>query len=373
MSTPPDYREKFRGAMLGLALGDAIGAPFEGGPSVSLEEVEKSISSREVLGFTDDTEMTIAVAESLLRSGGFNGEDMAKSFVNHFNPARGYGAATAHAIQRLKAGEKWDAVGEESYGNGAAMRAAPIGLLYNQNLEKVGEVAEASSRITHTHPLGIEGAVLLAASVALLSRSWIVEEFSPEAFLSKLMELEKNEVYLSRLNEVKSLRGTPDRRKVIERLGNGGEAPDSVPTAIFFFSSTPEDFRLAVLSAVALGGDADTIASMTGALAGAHLGVQAIPGDWVEKLETHGKIEELADRMFYFFVKELLGGYCEMCMGREKVKVYRIDPTGGDDLSNLILLCPQCKDESEEVRERYLRRPAKAGKYRAVYRKSYKK
>ncbi|MEM3402103.1 MAG: ADP-ribosylglycohydrolase family protein, partial [Candidatus Hadarchaeales archaeon] len=75
-----DYRKKFRGAMLGVAVGDAIGAPFEGGSPTSLEEVEKSAGSRERLEFTDDTEMTIGVAESLVSCTGFNGEDIARTF-----------------------------------------------------------------------------------------------------------------------------------------------------------------------------------------------------------------------------------------------------------------------------------------------------
>ncbi|MEM3402102.1 MAG: ADP-ribosylglycohydrolase family protein, partial [Candidatus Hadarchaeales archaeon] len=165
-------------------------------------------------------------------------------------------------------GERWDVPAKEvmggkgSYGNGAAMRVVPVGLLYNNDLDKVREVAEATSRVTHTHILGVEGAVLQALGVAMATRSGITEEISRDEFLRRLVEAGRCEEYLTKLNEIGSLLSKPfDQREIVERLGNGGGAQNSVPAAIFFFLSFPADFRKTVLNSAALGGDADTIAS----------------------------------------------------------------------------------------------------------------
>ncbi|MBC7106026.1 MAG: ADP-ribosylglycohydrolase family protein [Firmicutes bacterium] len=89
-----------------------------------------------------------------------------------------------------------------------------------------------------------------------------------------------------------------DKSEVAARLGNGVEAFDSVPTAICCALRQPESFEDAVVGAASLGGDADTIASMTGAISGAWLGMEAIPGEWVEKLENRDYVEYLAHRLF---------------------------------------------------------------------------
>jgi poly(ADP-ribose) glycohydrolase ARH3 len=181
--------------MLGTFAGDMVGSPVEGWDEERLNQAIEAYAGRQEDGderrlyrdlfgllvgeemppgsgrYTDDTEMTIGVAESLVEHATFDGADMAARFAENFHPERGYGMA-AHALMlQLKEGEPWDEVGgrlfggQGSYGNGAAMRAAPVGALFFDHLPRLRRVADAQAAITHTHPLGRQGAAIQAAAV----------------------------------------------------------------------------------------------------------------------------------------------------------------------------------------------------------------
>lgn len=370
-----DFMLKFKGALLGTAVGDSIGRAFEGAASVAPKNVEDAARTSPQLRFTDDTQMTLGVLRSLVEAEDFDGEDMAKHFAQDFDPSRGYGPSTASILTKIKSGERWDMParlamgGEGSFGNGAAMRVAPVGLLYHQDLTKVRQVAEASSRITHTHPLGVEGAALHALAVALAVQMG-PEEFSAADFLKRLAALTKEETYLKKLKKIEEMLGKKTSPADVAReLGNGIEAQNSVPAAIHSFLAAGGEFKGTVLGAIGLGGDTDTIGAMAGAIAGAFQGVGEIPSEWLEKLESREELEDLAERLFLLFVKKTLKGRCDICLTVENVHAYKLDPEGGDDLSNFVLFCDNCKSEQEA--EDDSGKPKKHGKYRAVYRKAH--
>lgn len=304
---PKILQMKFYGCLVGLAVGDALGAPFEGRELVNPEEIHAMAGRIKILRYTDDTHMALGVAESLIACRGFDGRHMAETFVKNLEqePWRGYGSGPPRIFHRIKLGVRWDRAAEDTYpggsfGNGAAMRIAPVGLYYFRDREKLREVAHLSSQITHAHPLGKEGAVLQAYAVALAVVCG--PSGSPGDFLAKLKAFTAHEVYRDRLEEVEDLLHTGDKAEVVIRLGNGIEAFNSVPTAIYCFLRHPDSFEEAVVEAISLGGDTDTIASMTGAISGAWLDIGAIPGKWVEKLENRGYIENLVLRLW----KEIL-------------------------------------------------------------------
>jgi len=297
-------KSKFLGALVGTGVGDALGAPFEGWPWVKPEVVEAVTEKRKVLTYTDDTHMMIGVAESLVRIGGFNGEDMAQTFVRNYElePFRGYGPGPPHIFRLIRAGAPWDEVAQRlyhggSYGNGSAMRIAPIGVLYHHNLIVLGEVAYKSSQITHAHRLGKEGAALQAYAIALATNLEPLGAFDRGDFLAKLINYVREGVYREKLNRIEGLLSQPDKGKVITELGNGIEAFNSVTTAIYCFLSQPRSFAQAVLHAISLGGDTDTIGAMTGAISGAYLGIESIPDRWEVKLENRLYIRELASKL----------------------------------------------------------------------------
>jgi poly(ADP-ribose) glycohydrolase ARH3 len=147
------------------------------------------------------------------------------------------------------------------------MRIAPVGIFYYDDADKLREIAYKSSHITHSHVLGKEGAALQAFSTALAVRGT-----EKEAMMLELKDFVKTEVYKEKLSKVESREA----------------AFNSVPTAVYSFLRA-DSFKDAVVYAVSLGGDTDTIAAMTGAISGAYYGEGGIPEEWEKKLEEGKK------------------------------------------------------------------------------------
>src|SRR5262249_17694526 len=206
-------------------------------------------------------------------------------------------------LEAMEEGRDYRAVAEAqfpggSYGNGAAMRVAPVGLFFHDDAGKVVHQAELSARPTHLHPLGIEGAQLLAVAVAHCIRS---ESLDRSAFFDELRERCRSDVFRFKIDLAATAR-TPAE---LPALGNGIQAQESVVTAIACFASSPNDYMTAIGRAILLGGDTDTIAAMTGALSGALLGANAIPKELLARLEDHPEMKgrtyltELARRLHH--------------------------------------------------------------------------
>lgn len=320
-------KSKFIGALLGTFVGDALGMPVEGwspqriartfGALTDLHSATlfvraysaifglladpKNMFSGVRLGrgaYTDDTQMMIGVAESLAACGGFDGADMARRFVENFDPRRGYGPGAMKAIGGLRQDIPWDEIGTRlfggsgSFGNGAAMRVAPVGVFYYDDAVELHRVAELSASITHTHPLGKEGAALQAFAVACAMRREPGATFDAHGFLDELRAFVPPDCaqFQEKLTNIGDLLAQqPTVLEVVNALGNGVEIFNSVPAAIYAFLSHADSFKDAVVYAVSLGGDTDTIGAMTGAIAGAFHGVEAIPQEWLDALENGEK------------------------------------------------------------------------------------
>lgn len=296
---------KFLGCLVGTAIGDALGARREGRGMSRSEDIVSLAEKLEQLIYTDDTHMTIGIAESLIESKGFDGEHMAQTFIKNYEaePWRGYGPGPPRIFWMIKSGEAWYSAANKlyrggSFGNGSAMRVAPVGLLYSRNLEKLSEIAYQSSSITHSHELGKEGAALQACAVALALNTPSDEDIDKEAFLSKLQNFIQDQLYKEKVAQIRELLGEQDKAKVVAVLGNGIEAPRSVPTAIYCFLKQPQSYKDTVIYAISLGGDTDTIAAMAGAISGAYLGIEAIPSEWRAKLENREYIGALAENLW---------------------------------------------------------------------------
>jgi len=172
--------------------------------------------------------MMIGVAESLIRTNGFNGEDMARAFVRNYElePFRGYGPGPPHIFLLIRAGEAWDKAAQKlyyggSYGNSSAMRIAPLGVFYHDNPDRLRGVAYTSSQITHAHHLGKEGAALQAYAIALVTNLEPHLAFDRSGFLVKLADYVEDKVYQQKLCRINELLTAPDKAKVADELGNG--------------------------------------------------------------------------------------------------------------------------------------------------------
>jgi ADP-ribosylglycohydrolase len=261
--------------------------------------------------YTDDTQMMIAVAESLIECRGFDGADMARRFVADFDASRGYGPGTIKAVRGLKRGIPWDKVGAQlfsntgSFGNGAAMRVAPVALLYYDDRAERRRVAELSASITHAHPIGMEGAVAQAHAVAMALQANPAEPLDTAQFLSDLRSLLKPEIEIlhSKLDTIQELLNKePVIDEVVPCTGNNTTIQGSFPAALYAFLRHPGSFKEAVVYAVSLGGDTDTIGAMCGAIAGARHGLEGIPTEWLDALENGRKgrdyVVELARKLY---------------------------------------------------------------------------
>jgi poly(ADP-ribose) glycohydrolase ARH3 len=305
-------REKFRGAILGGFLGDAFGSSFEGMESDRAGFHISDLSKKFTRNYTDDTDMTLALAESLIQCGTINPEDIAKQFSLTCDLTRGYAFGTIKAVLALRAGLKWHQVARivfenGSFGNGAAMRVSPVGLFYHHDLDGLQEAAVKQANITHFHPLGQWGAVMQACSIGLAVNQSPKEPFKREEVIVSLREvLWRGPIeYLRALNRIEDMLSQGKKlqaREVVQSLGNGVEAHFSVPSACYVAIAYSPDFCDAVRAAISLGGDTDTIAGMVGAIVGAHVGEKGLPAEWIEQLEEGPRgrsfARGLGDRLF---------------------------------------------------------------------------
>ncbi len=303
-------KDKFLGSILGSVIGDSWGARYEGWHHESIR-VEDFLSSGG--RYTDDSEMMKGVLESLIiNKGEFNGPDMAETFVRNFDYTRGYGPGTITVLMKIKEGQSWDKpatesfYGEGSLGNGAAMRICPVGLLYHDNLEKLIQTTDQVAIITHSHPLGRQGAILQAYAVALAVDS-NPRKFEPHDFIEKLRTLPQklSPVYQKRLEKVETYVNSPPSTDIlVNELGANVTAPESVPIAIYNFLINPTNFYEVVHSSISCGGDTDTIACMSGAIVGAFLGIGGIPKQWLDIVEEGDSFRKLAEDLFELWLEK---------------------------------------------------------------------
>jgi poly(ADP-ribose) glycohydrolase ARH3 len=260
--------------------------------------------------------MTLAVAESLVARGQFDGKDIADRLVSGFDTRRSYGAGVYSILQGLKRGVSWEEAGrirggEGSPENGGAARVAPLALLYH-DAEKgcLQLIAEVSAAITHSHPIGREGAALQAAAIALAVRWSPNAPFCPIEFLQDVAESVclRTTVFPEALRKVaRLLEHRPTPREVAVALGSGSGAHHSVPAALYAFLAHRDAFEDAVRFAIRLGGDTDTIASMCGALVGAYAGDAVIPDAWLNVVENDQKgrdyVSQLANSLYALWLR----------------------------------------------------------------------
>jgi ADP-ribosylglycohydrolase len=330
---PDRLRDLYRGCLLWGAVGDALGRPVETrspsdvrarfGPLGPTEYVPWRGWRRGPVGtITDDTQLTIEVARCYVEGGGrFDPEDFGRRLLAWLPIGRGVGRATRAAVENLARGMPWWEAGVpvHSAGNGAAMRAAPIGLVHalRPTLAELGRDAVLSSVPTHTHPVGVAGAVAIAAGVAFCVRGALADRrpLDPPAFIDWVagaldgLEAEptperrpggRSVRLAERLREIPAYLEWGDPLAVLGELHNGGFALESVPAAIYCFLRAPDDPREVIQTAVRGGYDADTVAAMAGNLVGARVGAARLRADapsWWEGLEYRDDLIALGDAL----------------------------------------------------------------------------
>lgn len=264
-----------RAAVFGLAVGDAIGVPYE-----FLNRGEFVFQENRINGFwSDDTAMTLATCDSIRKNGKIDLFQIMKSFDNWlyngaYTPsgkAYGVGNTTKKAIDLFHKGEKPEKCGqkrERDNGNGALMRILPLAFL-DSSAEDVDKV----SSLTHNHEISKEGCRLYIQ---------IAKELLMGEDLGKSINKTKPTIYYKRIHELKDL---PE-----EVIRSSGYVVDTLEAVLWCLIHT-DNFRDCILKAIHLGGDTDTIAAIVGGLAGILYGMDGIPKKWMERLEGKEIIE----------------------------------------------------------------------------------
>ena len=285
-------RERYRGALLGLAVGDAVGTTVEFRAPGTFEPVTDMVGGGPfrlpVGAWTDDTSMALCLAESLLETGGFDPADQMQRYVRWYRHGHlsstgecfDIGTGTRDALRRFERTGEALAGAPDSGGNGALMRLAPVVLAFAQDKDEAVRLAGESARTTH----GMREAVDANRAFAVL----LVRALKGKDPFKKPVSVEP-----------------PLCRPIAEVVGGSyrtaspagkGFVVASLEAALWAVHAA-SSYEEAVLRAVNLGDDADTTAAIAGQLAGAIHGEDAIPERWREKLVMREHIESTADAL----------------------------------------------------------------------------
>jgi ADP-ribosylglycohydrolase len=314
-------REKFLGSIVGCAVGDALGAPYEGAlPLLIRLNPEQASRFQQIPGYplgqyTDDTQLTMAIMRAVCRVRAVEGSSVADEFVRLWQTGEivGAGASCSTAVRNmLTHGMSWDEAGtpQGRAGNGTAMRAAPVGLWNYAHLDEIEEDARITSIITHKDTRSIGGTIAVAVAVALCVGE---TEIDSGSFLETIGEYVRgtSELLAGSIEELPHwLRLEP--QEAMPHIYAAGEpdmgprnppcvTPYVIPTiicALYCFLKSPHDYMSSVVGAINAGGDTDTVAAITGAISGALNGISAIPEHLVRTVKDSEKISALAEEFY---------------------------------------------------------------------------
>lgn len=297
---PPTELDRFRGALLGLAAGDALGTTVEFKPRGSFTPLTDMIGGGpfglKAGEWTDDTSMALCLAESLLECGRLDPNDQMDRYVRWWK--EGYwssngrcfdiGMTVRSALQRYIEDGKAFAGSRDphSAGNGSIMRLAPVPMRWSHSPEIAVELSGESSRTTHGARECVDACRLLGAIIMRGLNGGPKGNLDlPERFLEslcpKILEIARHDY----------------RQKTESEISGSGYVVKSLEAALWCFDRT-DDFRSAILMAANLGDDADTTAAVCGQIAGAYYGASGIPPEWLDQLAKREQIQQLADRLF---------------------------------------------------------------------------
>jgi ADP-ribosylglycohydrolase len=297
---PPDHGERLarmRLSLDGLGLGDALGNML----SYDATNAPKVLATSDLPPgpwiHTDDTEMALSIVALLESRGEIDQNELARRFAERYrrDPDRGYGKMTRIQLQAINADKHWrDAAinafgGKGSMGNGGAMRVAPLGAYFADNLGACAAAAVASAFVTHMHPEGVAGTIAVAVAAAM---AWQLRDASPSDFALKLFDevLRKTPEGKVRqgITEAKQMSPTAPVLEAVRSLGNGSlvTAPDTVPFCLWIAANHPHDFRTAIGKTISADGDCDTNAAIVGGIVALSAGRESIPDNWLEAREA---------------------------------------------------------------------------------------
>lgn len=298
--------ERAQAILFGLALGDALGWPTE---FLKLPRIKAAYGPAGIIEpptpalYTDDTQMTIALAEGLLEAGvdadlDMQMESVGRWFVNWSHSAdnnRAPGNTCMAGVRRYESGMAWRESGiANSKGCGSAMRVGAIGYLYQHDEARLREVAVASGIITHGHPAAVAASVGAAYLVKLA-----LDGVPPREFARRLLAFTDgiSDEFDGAILRVGHTLGWIDEEAALKHIGEGWVGEEAVALALYCVLRYPGDYTACVRRAANSDGDSDSIACIAGGIMGARLGLEAIPAAWRARCENADYLASLGVRM----------------------------------------------------------------------------
>jgi ADP-ribosylglycohydrolase len=291
----PDSGERLaraRVSLEGLSVGDAFGEQFFSQPSAIFERRILATPWR----YTDDTHMALSIMKILRDSGGIDLDTLADSFVQQYQREswRGYGPGMHRLLPQIRKGMPWHTAardlfgGQGSFGNGAAMRVAPVGAFFADDLEAAVEQARHSAEVTHAHPEGIAGAIAVAVAAAWAFR---LRDTSPtptrQEFIDLILPLIPSGQVRDQVQRAGDLSSDVSVHEAAKKLGSGFRvtAQDTVPFVLWCAGQSLGNYEQALWLTASGLGDIDTTCAMVGGIVASYTGVEGIPAAWLAARE----------------------------------------------------------------------------------------
>ncbi len=292
-----------------LSVGDAFGETFFGPVRTALQRIEARALRDGPWPYTDDTEMAVSIVGVLRDFQSINQDELARRFAENMSPHRGYGAGAYKLLSQVDYEDNWAQLsrgafqGKGSFGNGSAMRVAPVGAYFADDLAKVAHQARMSAELTHVHAEGIAGAIAAAVATALLTHRSGKKEPAGRRLLEEVRDHTPKGYTRDGLVEALGLPGDVSLVDAVRALGNGARvtAPDTVPLCVWVASRRSHNYEEAMWETVNALGDRDTTCAIVGGMVVMQTGVQAIPSAWSaarEPIPNMKLVTELEKRFF---------------------------------------------------------------------------
>lgn len=279
-----------RVALEGLSVGDAFGDMFFSSGAELM--VRERLLFAPPWKWTDDTQMALSVYEEC-QHGSVDQDRLARNFADRYHPGRGYGPSMNGQLNMVRLGMVWSAAakmpfdGQGTYGNGAAMRIAPLGAYFADNLDTVVSQAMLASKVTHIHPEGVAGGIAAAVATAVAARYTGEAPPTRAVFIDAVLPYVPESDVRTYCVRARDLPEGASIQFAAVRLGNGirVSAQDTVPFCLFCAGEMLSDYPEALWATVSAMGDRDTTCAIVGGIVAAYVGMEGIPADWREMRE----------------------------------------------------------------------------------------
>jgi ADP-ribosylglycohydrolase len=295
-----------RAVLLGMACGDALGAPTE---FIRLHQIQARYGPQGIQEppdpalYTDDTQMALYLTRALVEAPTADLDTLMAAVSRQFiawlhDPTmaqRAPGNTCITGVRNLERGVPWRESGvARSKGCGSAMRVPPVGYLYQEDPDRLRQVASASGILTHGHPAADAASIGMAYLIKLALDGRPVEEWT-EILL--IFTEGVSEEFDAVIRKVPACLEWEDEEAALRYLGEGWVGEEAVALALYCVLRYPDDYAAAVRRGANSNGDSDSVACLAGALSAARLGPEAIPRRWLERLEDRDEIESLAGQL----------------------------------------------------------------------------